>query len=114
MRSGLQKLSALVLHLIDVIQKLPNNNLSCNVKTNVAYPSSPTPIGRGGGGRGMVGSEDDERLILNLLDNDFSFQPNAFVKRNYHSLGGGSLEKLGGRGGTRNFFITITLVKVIL
>ena len=42
--------------------------------------------------------EDDERLILNLLDNDLSFQPNAFVTRNYHSLGGGSLEKLGGKG----------------
>ena len=42
--------------------------------------------------------EDDERLILNLLDNDLSFQPNAFVTRNYHSLGGGSLEKLGGNG----------------
>ena len=41
------------------------------------------------GGGGLVGREDDERLILNLLDNDLSFQPNAFVTRNYHSLGGG-------------------------
>lgn len=68
--------------------------------------------GRGGGG--LVGREDDERLILNLLDNDLSFQPNAFVTRNYHSLGGGSLEKLGGRGGTRNFFIPITFLKIVL
>ena len=51
-----------------------------------------------GGGGGRVFREDDERLILNLLDNDLSFQPNAFVTRNYHSLGGGSLEKLGGKG----------------
>ena len=49
-------------------------------------------------GGGLVFREDDERLILNLLDNDLSFQPNAFVTRNYHSLGGGSLEKLGGKG----------------
>lgn len=55
-----------------------------------------------------------ERLILNLLDNELSFQPNAFVTRNYHSLGGGSLEKLGGRGGTRNFFIPITFLKIVL
>ena len=66
------------------------------------------------GGGGLVGREDDERLILNLLDNDLSFQPNAFVTRNYHSLGGGSLEKLGGRGGTRNFFIPITFLKIVL
>ena len=50
------------------------------------------------GGGALVGREDDERLILNLLDNDLSFQPNAFVTRNYHSLGDGSLEKLGGEG----------------
>lgn len=102
-----------MLHLIEVIQKLHNNNLSWNV----AYTSSPTPIGGGGevgGGGGLVGREDDERLILNLLDNDLSFQPNAFVTRNYHSLGGGSLEKLGGRGGTRNFFIPITFLKIVL
>ena len=98
---------------MEVIQKLYNNNLSWNV----AYTSSPTPIGGGGevgGGGGLVGREDDERLILNLLDNDLSFQPNAFVTRNYHSLGGGSLEKLGGRGGTRNFFIPITFLKIVL
>ena len=77
-----------MLHLIEVIQKLHNNNLSWNV----AYTSSPTPIGGGGAGAG-------ERLILNLLDNELSFQPNAFVTRNYHSLGGGSLEKLGGGAG---------------
>ena len=64
----------------------------------------------GGGGRAGAG----ERLILNLLDNELSFQPNAFVTRNYHSLGGGSLEKLGGRGGTRNFFIPITFLKIVL
>ena len=81
-----------MLHLIEVIQKLHNNNLSWNV----AYTSSPTPIGGGGevGGGGA-----GERLILNLLDNELSFQPNAFVTRNYHSLGGGSLEKLGGGAG---------------
>ena len=65
MRSGPQKLSALVLQLIDVIQKLHNNNLSWNVKKNVGYTSSPTPIGGGGevgGGGGLVGREDDERL----------------------------------------------------
>lgn len=78
-----------MLHLIEVIQKLHNNNLSWNV----AYTSSPTPIG-GGGGAGA-----GERLILNLLDNELSFQPNAFVTRNYHSLGGRSLEKLGGGAG---------------
>ena len=66
------------------------------------------------GGGGLVGREDDERLILNLLDNDLSFQPNAFVTRNYHSLGGGSLEKLGGRAGIRNFFIPITFLKIVL
>ena len=70
--------------------------------------------GEVGGGGGLVGREDDERLILNLLDNDLSFQPNAFVTRNYHSLGGGSLEKLGGRAGTRNFFIPITFLKIVL
>ena len=48
----------------------------------------------GGGGAGA-----GERLILNLLDNELSFQPNAFVTRNYHSLGGRSLEKLGGGAG---------------
>ena len=65
--------------------------------------------GGGGGGEGLVGREE---LILNTLDNDLSFQPNAFVTRNYHSLGGGSLEKLGGRGGTQNFFIPITFFKI--
>lgn len=43
-----------MLHLIEVIQKLHNNNLSWNV----AYTSSPTPIGGGGevgGGGGEVG-----------------------------------------------------------
>lgn len=43
-----------MLHLIKVIQKLHNNNLSWNV----AYTSSPTPIGGGGevgGGGGEVG-----------------------------------------------------------
>lgn len=69
---------------------------------------------RSGRGGGLVGREDDERLILNLLDNELSFQPNAFVTRNYHSLGGGLLEKLGGRGGTRNFFIPITFLKIVL
>lgn len=71
-----------MLHLIEVIQKLHNNNLSWNV----------AEVGGGGDGAG-------ERLILNLLDNELSFQPNAFVTRNYHSLGGGSLEKLGGGAG---------------
>ena len=42
------KYSALVLHLIEVIQNFHNNNLSWNVKRNVAYTSSPTPIGGGG------------------------------------------------------------------
>ena len=85
-----------MLHLIEVIQKLHNNNLSWNV----AYTSSPTPIGGKGevvGGGGGAGA--GERLILNLLDNELSFQPNAFVTRNYHSLGDGSLEKLGGGAG---------------
>lgn len=81
-----------MLHLIEVIQKLHNNNLSWNV----AYTSSPTPIGGGGE---VGGGGGGERLILNLLDNELSFQPNAFVTRNYHSLGGGSLEKLGGGAG---------------
>ena len=64
MRSGPQILSALVLQLIDVIQKLHNNNLSWNVKKNVGYTSSPTPIGgeeKWAGGE-LVGREDDERL----------------------------------------------------
>ena len=98
-----------MLHLIEVIQTLHNNNLSWNV----AYTSSPTPIG-GGGEVGGGGAGAGERLILNLLDNELSFQPNAFVTRNYHSLGGGSLEKLGGRAGTRNFFIPITFLKIVL
>ena len=99
-----------MLHLIEVIQKLHNNNLSWNV----AYTSSPTPIGGEGEVGGGGGAGAGERLINNLLDNELSFQPNAFVTRNYHSLGGGSLEKLGGRGGTRNFFIPITFLKIVL
>ena len=60
MRSGPQKLSALVLHLIEVIQKLHNNNLSWNV----ACTSSPTPIGGGGevGGGGGGGGGGEQML----------------------------------------------------
>ena len=82
---------------MEVIQKLYNNNYFVVERSLYLITNTDRWGRRSGRGGGLVGREDDERLILNLLDNDL-FLTNAFVTRNYHSFGGGSLEKLGGEG----------------